>query len=158
MVAAPPFCGVRPLAAASRPDHPCPEAAPRLVAFYDRGLARLEDRWIGTGETGERFLTDDHLYAADLDLFGRGSLFELLSLARTRTGEETLAGWLKHPAAAEAINGRHAAIDELRYALDSLGADAGRLRDSRRRQPGRIAGLGRGAPISHPLRLDGSSP
>src|SRR3954466_14229398 len=73
-------------------------AAARLITFYDRGLARLEDRWAGTGDTGERFLEDQHLYAADLDLFGRGSLFELLSLARTRTGEETLASWLKQPA------------------------------------------------------------
>ena len=93
-------------------------AAARLVGFYERGLARLEDRWIGTGEAGERFLEDDHLYAADLDLFGRGSLFELLSLARTRTGEETLASWLKEPAALATIRQRHAAIDELRHALD----------------------------------------
>src|SRR4051812_27333159 len=34
------------------------KAAVRLVAFYDHGLARLEDRWIGTGERGERFLTE----------------------------------------------------------------------------------------------------
>ena len=93
-------------------------AARRLVAFYERGLARLEDRWVGTGDAGERFLEDDHLYAADLDLFGRGSLFELLSLARTRTGEETLAGWLKLPALPDTIRQRHAAIGELRNGLD----------------------------------------
>ena len=46
---------------------------------------------MGTGEPGDRFRDDHHVYANDLDLFGRGSLFELLSLARTRTGEETLA-------------------------------------------------------------------
>ena len=94
------------------------QAAAQLVAFYERGLARLEDRWVGIGETGERFLNDDHLYAADLDLFGRGSLFELLSLARTRTGEETLAGWLKRPATAATIGARHQAVQELRRALD----------------------------------------
>src|SRR4051812_10042398 len=93
-------------------------AAANLVTFYEHGLARLQDRWVGTGATGERFLDQEHLYAADLDLFGRGSLFELLSLARTRTGEETLAGWLKHPAAPIAIHARHAALDELRDGLD----------------------------------------
>jgi hypothetical protein len=92
--------------------------AARLIDFYDRGLARLDGRWIGMGDTGERFLSDDHLYAADLDLFGRGSLFELLSLARTRTGEETLAGWLKYPATPGSISARHRAVDELRHALD----------------------------------------
>ena len=66
------------------------------IRFYERGLGRIEDRWIGTGETGERFRSDDHPYANDLDLFGRGSLFQLLSIARTRPGEERLASWLTH--------------------------------------------------------------
>jgi hypothetical protein len=93
-------------------------AAGRLVAFYERGIARLEDRWVGTGDTGERFLNETHPYAADLDLFGRGSLFELLSLARTRAGEESLANWLKHPATTTVIASRHAALDELRHGLE----------------------------------------
>src|SRR5919198_2160842 len=70
------------------------DAAARAIAFYDRGLARIEDRWAGGGETGDRFRDPTHLYAADLDLFGPASLFELLSIARTRAGEDTLAGWL----------------------------------------------------------------
>ena len=93
-------------------------AAMRGMAFYERGLARLEDKWVGTGETGERFRDDHHVYANDLDLFGRGSLFELLSLARTRTGEETLARWLTSPADASEIRMRQEAVDELSAALD----------------------------------------
>src|SRR5438552_11515146 len=50
----------------------------RAAAFYERGLARLENRWAGTGVTGERFLDETHPYAEDLDIFGKGSLFELL--------------------------------------------------------------------------------
>src|SRR5262249_37237620 len=61
--------------------------AGRSVAFFERGLARLEDRWMGTGQPGERFKDEHHPNAADLDLFGRASLFELLCTARTRTGE-----------------------------------------------------------------------
>src|SRR5690242_7458275 len=64
------------------------DAAGRAIVFYERGLARIEDRWVGGGEPGTRFRTDDHPYANDLDLFGEGSLFELLSIARTRAGEE----------------------------------------------------------------------
>ena len=79
--------------------------AKRAIAFYDRGLARLADSWMGRGEPGDRFRDDEHLYANDLDLFGRGSLFELLSVARTRPGEETLARWLKDPAPAAEILG-----------------------------------------------------
>jgi hypothetical protein len=88
------------------------------IGFYERGLARLEDRWIGTGESGDRFRDDRHVYANDLDLFGRGSLFELLSLARTRTGEAMLAGWLTVPADPPEIRARQAAVEELASALD----------------------------------------
>ena len=94
------------------------EAAARAVDFYERGLARLEDRWAGTGETGERFRDETHLYANDLDLFGRGSLFELLSVARTRAGEEILAQWLTQPGDAGEIAARQAAVTELTPQLD----------------------------------------
>ena len=90
----------------------------RLRAFYERGLSRLDNTWMGTGETGERFLDPAHLYARDLDLFGKGSLFELLCTARTRAGEQALAGWLLQPACAEEIGARQAAIVELRERLD----------------------------------------
>jgi len=93
-------------------------SANRAIAFYERGLARLADSWIGKGEPGDRFRDDEHLYANDLDLFGRGSLFELLSVARTRPGEEMLAQWLKKPAPAPEILVRQSAILELTPLLD----------------------------------------
>ena len=92
--------------------------AERAVDFYRRGLARTEDRWVGTGQQGERIDASASLYATDLDLFGRGSLFELLSQARTRIGEDTLASWLLAPAPAETIRERHAAVTDLRPRLD----------------------------------------
>ncbi len=58
----------------------------RAIEFYERGVARIGDRWAGTGETGDRFLDPAHPYARDLDLFGKASLFELLCTARTRAG------------------------------------------------------------------------
>jgi hypothetical protein len=94
------------------------ELASRAADFYKRGLARIEDRWAETGETGERFDDPHHVYAADLDLFGKGSLFQLLSTARTRMGEETLAKWLLAPSPVEQIRERHAAASELREQLD----------------------------------------
>jgi hypothetical protein len=105
------------------------DAAARAIAFYDRGLARIEDRWAGGGENGERFRDPDHLYANDLDLFGPASLFELLSIARTRAGEETLAGWLLAPADPGEIVTRQKGIDDLtprlglREALSLAGSD-----------------------------------
>jgi hypothetical protein len=90
----------------------------RAISFYERGLARLDHRWQGGGETGERFSDPHHPYAADLDLFGRGSLFELLSTARTRGGEARLADWLKSAASIGDLRIRHEAIQELRPLLD----------------------------------------
>jgi hypothetical protein len=78
----------------------------RARAFYERGLARLENRWIGAGQTGERFLDPRHPYARDLDIFGRGSIFELICTARTKAGEETLARWLLEPANAATVRAR----------------------------------------------------
>ncbi|HEX8128505.1 MAG TPA: hypothetical protein VF527_05335, partial [Pyrinomonadaceae bacterium] len=90
----------------------------RAAALYEQGLTRLDDRWAGMGATGERFIDGAHPYAEDLDLFGHGSLFELLSRARTRAGEETLANWLLAPAAPEVVRARQFAVAELRPRLD----------------------------------------
>jgi hypothetical protein len=92
--------------------------AERAVDFYRKGLARIEDRWPGTGQTGARIDAHSSLYATDLDLFGQGSLFELLSLARTRMGEDTLAAWLLSPSPVPQLTQRHAAVAELRSRLD----------------------------------------
>jgi hypothetical protein len=90
----------------------------RSVAFYERGLARLEDRWQAKGVSGEAYRDPQHPYSDDLDLFGRGSLFELLCTARTRAGEETLVAWLLAPATPEVIRARQQAVEELRGRLD----------------------------------------
>jgi MutS domain V len=92
--------------------------AERAVDFYRDGLARIEDRWIGTGQTGQRIDLRASLYATDLDLFGPGSLFELLSLARTRMGEDTLAAWLLAPSPVPELLERQAAVDDLRNHLN----------------------------------------
>src|SRR5258708_40025918 len=56
----------------------------RAARFFEKALARLVGNWAGTGEPGDRYNDAPHPYAVDLDLFGNGSLFELLGHARTR--------------------------------------------------------------------------
>jgi MutS domain V len=94
------------------------ELTKRALVFFHNGLARIEDRWAGTGQTGARFNDPHHVYAADLDLFGHASLFELLSTARTRMGEETLAKWLLAPSVVDQIKERQSAVRELSDQLD----------------------------------------
>ena len=90
----------------------------RIVKFYELGVARLSQQWKGVGIDGKEFLPADHVYASDLDLFGSGSLFELLCTARTGIGRATLAKWLLAPAeSGEAIE-RQKAVAELRDDLD----------------------------------------
>jgi hypothetical protein len=92
--------------------------ARKAVAFYEMGLARIEDRWIGKGQSTEVMRTESHLYAADLDVFGKASLFELLCTARTRAGEEILADWLAVPANRDVILERQQGVAEIRSRID----------------------------------------
>ena len=85
----------------------------RTVAWYEHGIARLEDRWPGLGARGDRFADANHLFAQDLDLFGEGSLFQLLSTAQTRAGEDTLARWLLTPAQRTEVTSRQEAVRDL---------------------------------------------
>src|SRR5579872_4843213 len=90
----------------------------RAVRYFEKALARLDGKWAGTGETGLSYLDPAHPYAQDLDLFGEGSLFELLSTARTHIGEDTLARWLLEPADPETVRARQEAVNELRPLVD----------------------------------------
>jgi hypothetical protein len=92
--------------------------AKRGIEFYEWALARIENRWAGMGIADARFIDANHLYANDLDIFGKGSLFELLCTARTRSGQEILAKWLCEPATRGEILERQEAIEELRSKLD----------------------------------------
>ncbi len=90
----------------------------RAAAFYRRGMARINGQWHGTGAEGLTYLPDQHVYAADLDIFGHGSLFQLVSSARLGGGERMLASWLLHAAAPGEVRRRQASVNELRPQVD----------------------------------------
>ena len=92
--------------------------ADRALRFYSRALTRLDDQWQGAGNAGDRFADSSHIYSGDLDLFGKGSLFELISNTRTAAGENTLADWLLEPASREEVLSRQSATAELKNRLD----------------------------------------
>jgi hypothetical protein len=89
-----------------------------LAALSERALERIEDRWAGRGSEGREHAPEKHLYAEDLDVFGPGSLFQLLSTARTRAGGACLARWLLAPAPAAEVRSRQEAARELAPCLD----------------------------------------
>lgn len=88
------------------------------VAYYEQGIARIGDSWMRDEPSGERFRDRNHPYADDLDIFGRSSLFQLVSSCRTPMGEERLAGWLLRASAAQEIRDRQARVAALRGHID----------------------------------------
>jgi hypothetical protein len=89
-------------------------ACARVERSYSRALRRVEGEWAGEGSPGTEFLPTDHVYACDLGIFGEGSLFEWLCVARTAIGRRTLAGWLLGPASTGEAVARQQAVRELR--------------------------------------------
>ena len=92
--------------------------AQAAVGYYSDGIARIEDTWMRDTPSGERFRERDHPYADDLDLFGPGSLFQLLSSCRTPMGEERLARWLMRASPIAEIRDRQARVGALRNRID----------------------------------------
>ncbi|MBV8073439.1 MAG: hypothetical protein JO270_26330, partial [Acidobacteriaceae bacterium] len=92
--------------------------AQRAIRFYDDGLARLRDHWSGQGIAGLQYRDPAHIYSEDLDVFGKGSLFELVARTRTTSGEGLLARWLLRPADRADAIARQAAVTELRRKLE----------------------------------------
>jgi hypothetical protein len=93
------------------------EAAAR---FCERGIERVSGTWQGKGFDGSKFAAEHHPFAADLDVFGKGSLYELLCIATTAAGRATLARWLLNPGDVNAaeVRERQAAVNELRDRID----------------------------------------
>ncbi len=126
----------------------------RVIAFYERGLARLAGQWAGHGEQGTRYLDPNHPYARDLDIFGPGSLFEMLSTARTPMGEQTLAQWLLEAAPPPEVHARQDAVTDLRGRLD-LREDVAVLGEDVRHvvQPDALARWGEAELVLKPRRV-----
>ena len=59
----------------------------RAARYFEKGLTRLDGNWIGTSEQGAGYLDPEHPYALDLDLFGKGSVFELISKRSPKKAE-----------------------------------------------------------------------
>lgn len=85
-----------------------------LLGLYDRRLQRVQHEWMGKGDPGLDLQIANHLSARDLDLFGKGSLFELLCDVETPSGREALAAWIQRPVAPEEVLLRQQAILSLR--------------------------------------------
>jgi hypothetical protein len=84
------------------------------AAYHRRGEERLTGAWHAHPPGGPPLeQLSDHPYALDLDVFGHGSLFQLLDEAATAHGEQRLASWLSVPATPDEVHHRQAQVREL---------------------------------------------
>jgi hypothetical protein len=88
------------------------------LRLLTRGMARLTHRWLDFEEQGQGYLQPNHLYVPDLDVFGHGSLFQLLDETATQSGEARLASWLSSKTGAAALEERQQAVRELAPKVD----------------------------------------
>jgi hypothetical protein len=85
-----------------------------LLDISKQSLNRVSGRWTSFDDTGEDFRDDEHFYASDLDIFGRGSLFQYVNTAFTHTGRKVLARFFIKPLKdVQTISERQQAVDEL---------------------------------------------
>jgi MutS domain V/MutS domain III len=90
-----------------------------FVSLNERALARLADQWHSFSSLGTQHCPEGHLFAADLDVVGQGSLFQLLDETGTQLGERLLAQWLLTPSASTSdIVTRQQAVAELAPLID----------------------------------------
>jgi hypothetical protein len=119
------------------------DAASRAAAVNFDAVLRASGRFRELAEDGQRFQALEHPYADDLDLFGRGSLYQRINVAHTRFGEEALARFLSQPAPPESVERRQAAVRALAPALDlrqhfealSFAVSSGEHRDKNKKRP-----------------------
>ncbi|MBI9062473.1 MAG: hypothetical protein JEZ14_10835 [Marinilabiliaceae bacterium] len=92
--------------------------AQKRLNLIQTELNGLEDRWQDMPE-GDEYIDADHDFVHDLDLFGKGSLFQFINRTATKRGERKLAEKLKSLALnRETILNKQAAISELAKAVD----------------------------------------
>lgn len=105
------------------------------LAMNKTQLARVERRWDDIPVRPVEVPADYQSVAGDLDLFGRASLYQFLSLAHTPFGEDTLRDWLIIPATPREIVERQQAAAflapqaDLREDIDLRGRLLGASRD-----------------------------
>jgi DNA mismatch repair ATPase MutS len=63
--------------------------------------------------TGSGHIPEDHLYANDLDIFGKASLFQFINRTESEMGSTQLAQYLQFPAESKMIVERQNAVKEL---------------------------------------------
>lgn len=90
-----------------------------LQAINEDFLKRIQGEWNTFTDDGAEFADDSHQYSQDLDIFGKGSLFQLINTAATYLGRLRLRDLLiLPPKSIKEIADRQEAVTDLAPKLD----------------------------------------
>jgi len=113
-----------------------------LRVVNERGIARIDRAWdrLPPADPPPGIVVNGHPYAADLDLFGRASLYQLLGPAATALGGRRLAEWLLSGTSRDEIEQRQDAVAALtpmtewreHFTAHGIAASRARLEDVER--------------------------
>ncbi len=107
-----------------------------MVSINHTSLQRLSWQWPGFSEKGDQYVQSEHPYSTDLNIFGRGSLFQHINSTFTFGGKEALADLLKGQKDPASIGERQESVKELSKALpwrqhfQAAGMEAGGRREN----------------------------
>lgn len=90
-----------------------------MFEINNNSLKRLNGKWKDFVDKGEEFRDGNHRYSEDMDIFGRGSLFQLINTSSTYIGRKKLAEILTEPLrSVSSINKNQKAIEILSQKVD----------------------------------------
>jgi hypothetical protein len=86
----------------------------KLEEINGASIKRIKHDWKNFTDKGNEFYEKDHPYSSDLDIFGKGSLFQWINTAQTYLGRQRFSRSLTtEPKNAQEINIKQEAIEEL---------------------------------------------
>ncbi|KMT20939.1 MutS family DNA mismatch repair protein [Clostridium cylindrosporum] len=88
------------------------------IEVLNEYIERLEGKWVQFNDFGEDAINKDHSYSSDLDIFGKGSLFQLINTTKTFLGRLHLVNTLKGNYDFEKLGIKQEAVKELSSKLD----------------------------------------
>ncbi|MEF9933991.1 MutS-related protein [Clostridium sp.] len=89
-----------------------------LKNVYQRYIDRIDGNWKKFKDIGEEFIDLEHKYSSDLDIFSKGSLFQLINCTNTHEGRRLLSESLLLKGDVKNIKSKQQGVEELSDKLD----------------------------------------
>src|SRR5690554_5531722 len=89
------------------------QAIEHFLQINKNELAVSEDIKNNVYDSGKAYVDDQHIYTSDLDVFGEGSILQMVNRCATLHGNSLLSNWFSNPASKAEIEDRQQFVHEL---------------------------------------------